>query len=183
MVAGILHTYRGIAQTRFPITKEPVMSVAVQGSLALLNDPVAQTLLQSAIPARLAYVWHDGTPRVVPIWFQWTGEEVVMAGPVDAPKMKALKAHPAVALTIDDTMWPYKTLMIRGTAQTAIVDGMIPEYAQAAERYFGPEEGEKWVAGIAATSDRMVRIAVRPEWVGIIDFETRFPSAIARHMG
>lgn len=40
-----------------------------QGSLALLNDPVAQRLLQSTNPARLAYVWKDGTPRVVPIWF------------------------------------------------------------------------------------------------------------------
>ena len=44
-----------------------------QGDLALLDDPVAQTLLQSTIPARLAYSWTDGTPRVVPIWFHWTG--------------------------------------------------------------------------------------------------------------
>jgi hypothetical protein len=40
-----------------------------QGTLAWLDDPVAQTLLHSTIPARLAYVWPDGTPRVVPIWF------------------------------------------------------------------------------------------------------------------
>jgi hypothetical protein len=39
----------------------------VQGDLGLLNEPVAQRLLQSRIPARLAYVWADGTPRVVPI--------------------------------------------------------------------------------------------------------------------
>jgi len=32
----------------------------VQGDLALLNEPVAQRLLQSRIPARLAYVWGDG---------------------------------------------------------------------------------------------------------------------------
>jgi hypothetical protein len=35
-----------------------------QGDLALLNDPIAQALLQSTIPARLAYSWTDGTPRV-----------------------------------------------------------------------------------------------------------------------
>jgi hypothetical protein len=29
----------------------------VQGSLTLLNDPVAQELLRSKIPARFAYVW------------------------------------------------------------------------------------------------------------------------------
>ena len=41
--------------------------------LALLQTPVAQTLLQSTIPARLAYTGRDGTPRVLPIWFHWTG--------------------------------------------------------------------------------------------------------------
>lgn len=40
-----------------------------QGDLSLLQHPVAIELLQSNIPARLAYIWTDGTPRVVPIWF------------------------------------------------------------------------------------------------------------------
>jgi hypothetical protein len=52
-----------------------------QGSVALLNDPVAQELLRSTSPARLAYVWRDGTPRVVPIWFHGTGKEIVLAHP------------------------------------------------------------------------------------------------------
>jgi len=38
-----------------------------QGSLELLKDLVACTLLGSANPARLAYTWRDGSPRVVPI--------------------------------------------------------------------------------------------------------------------
>ncbi len=33
----------------------------------LLEDPIARELLASTIPARLAYVSKDGTPRVVPI--------------------------------------------------------------------------------------------------------------------
>ena len=32
-------------------------------------------------------------------------------------------------------------------------------------------------------SPQMARIGIRPEWVGILDFETRFPSAIAKRMG
>ena len=57
----------------------------------LHTDPVAQELLRSTIPARLAYVWRDGTPRVVPMWFHWTGEEFLMGAPPNAPKMKVLK--------------------------------------------------------------------------------------------
>ena len=36
-----------------------------QGDLALFQNPAAQQMLHSKIPARVAYVWTDGTPRVV----------------------------------------------------------------------------------------------------------------------
>ena len=57
-----------------------------QGDLSLLQEPVAQQLLESRIPARLAYTWEDGSPRVVPIGFHWNGTELVFGTPVDAPK-------------------------------------------------------------------------------------------------
>ena len=85
-----------------------------QGSLDLLNDPVAQQLLTSTLPARLAYNWTDGTPRVVPIWFHWNGSDVVMSGPPDAPKWRALHDGDKVALSIDGDTFPYKVLLIRG---------------------------------------------------------------------
>jgi hypothetical protein len=153
-----------------------------QGSLKLLHDPIAQELLRSTIPARLAYTWPDGMPRVVPIWFHWTGEEVVMGGPPDAPKMHALEANPAVALTIDGDSWPYKVLLLRGQAQVEIVEGVPAEYAAAAGRYFGEEQGAAWVEQVGQLLSHMGRIAVRPDWVSIIDFQTRFPSALAKRM-
>ena len=64
-----------------------------QGGLELLQTPVAQELLQSNIPARLAYVWRDGTPRVIPIWFHWNGKEIVLGTPAKAPKTQALKSN------------------------------------------------------------------------------------------
>ena len=35
-----------------------------QGDLGLLQHPASQELLKSKIPARLAYVWSDGTPAL-----------------------------------------------------------------------------------------------------------------------
>jgi hypothetical protein len=148
-------------------------------TLELLQDPVAQELLASNIPARLAYIWTDGTPRVIPIWFQWDGQHVVLGTPPTAPKLKALKQNPKVALTIDSIEPPYKVLMVRGTAFVKTVDGVASEYAEAADRYFGPVEGPKWVGQVGQMFDTMARIAIEPEWVGILDFEQRFPSAIA----
>lgn len=149
-----------------------------QGSLELLEQPAAKELLQSTIPARLAYVWADGTPRVVPIWFHWNGREFVLATPPKAPKLKALASNPKVALTIDDNSFPHKVLLVRGTARLETVQGIVPEYATAAERYFGDQQGKAWVGQLGSMIQEMVRITVTPEWVGLLDFQSRFPSAL-----
>jgi len=153
-----------------------------QGSLTLLDDPVAQELLQSTIPARLAYNWTDGTPRVVPIGFHWNGSEIVLGTFPDAPKMKALRDGDKVAVSIDSDRMPYHVLLIRGTVRTDIVDGVAPEYAAMAKRTFGEEQGQAWLENVRPIVSRMARVFVTPEWVGILDFESRFPSALERAM-
>ena len=153
-----------------------------QGSLALLDDPVAQKLLQSTLPARLAYNWSDGTPRLVPIWFHWNGEKIVLASPPDAPKMKVLKNGDKVALTIDSDSMPYKVLTIRGSVRIDTVDGVAPEYAATSRRVMGDEQGQAWLNQIGPIMPHMSRIFITPEWVGILDFETRFPNAIEHAM-
>ena len=154
-----------------------------QGDVALLNDPVAQKLLQSAIPARLAYIWSDGTPRVVPIWFHWNGAQIVLATPPASPKMKVLAQNSKVALTIDDKDWPYKILLVRGTVQVEMVKGIVPEYVASAKRYLGEEGSEGFLEMYRKLfPEENQRITVQPEWVGIIDMETRFPSAFEAAM-
>jgi nitroimidazol reductase NimA-like FMN-containing flavoprotein (pyridoxamine 5'-phosphate oxidase superfamily) len=150
--------------------------------LDVLNDEVAQELLASAALARLAYTWMDGTPRVVPIWFHWTGSELVMASPRKpkaAPKLKAISLHPEVAVTIDGSSWPYQVLLVRGIAKVENSDGIVPEYAAASARYFGPEQGRAWIAQVVQMGVSMSRIAITPTHATILDFETRFPSALS----
>jgi hypothetical protein len=89
-----------------------------QGDLRLLEGDVAKHLLASTVPARLAFVWTDGTPRVVPTWFHWTGEQL------------------------------------------------------------GEEAAADYLAQVDQPGTRMARIGVRPTWVGVLDFETRLPSAL-----
>ena len=149
-----------------------------QGDLGLLRHPVAQELLASKIPARLAYVATDGTPRVIPIWFHWNGTAFVLGTPPKAPKVKELAKNPRVSLTIDDNVFPNKVLLVRGAARLESLNGVFPEYALAAERYFGPDQGKAWVAQLGQMVPSMVRITITPDWVGLLDFQTRFPSAL-----
>jgi hypothetical protein len=69
--------------------------------------------------------------------------------------------------------------LVRGTAHLEPIDGIVPEYAAAAERYFGPEQGQAWVNQLRTLISTMVRITITPEWVALLDFQTRFPSALS----
>lgn len=146
--------------------------------ISLLEDPIAQELLSSTKVARLAYTWSDGSPRVVPIWFHWDGSAVTMGTPPRAPKLRVLQSRPDVAVTIDDDgAWPYKALLIRGTASVEMLDDISPEYEASAHRYMGDEQGAAWVGTLRGQP--MARVTVRPSWVRILDFVTRFPSALS----
>jgi hypothetical protein len=152
-----------------------------QGSLALLNTDSAKRLLSSAIPARFAYTALDGTPRVVPTWFHWTGEEFILPTFVAAPHVKrpaarlqALRATPAVALTIDTEQFPPTVLSVRGQATVTEQPGVVAEYAMSAGRYMGDAAAD-YLAMLDDPSTVMARIAVAPSWVGLLDFQTRLP--------
>src|SRR5262245_8404536 len=148
--------------------------------LQLLSDPVAQELLNSKTLVRLAYTGLDGSPRVVPIWFHWDGQRFVIGTPANAPKVKALAKNGQVAMTIDrDNLLP-KVLLVRGTAKVEGIDGLGAEYLQAARRYLGEEGGQAFEAQARGMYKQMARITIEPEWVKIIDFETRFPSAVEK---
>jgi nitroimidazol reductase NimA-like FMN-containing flavoprotein (pyridoxamine 5'-phosphate oxidase superfamily) len=96
------------------VTADAAPTAIPQGSLQLLDTPVARRLLAWAIHARVAYTAKDGTPRIVPTWFQWTNGELVMPTYIQAPhipapgarRLAALRARPAVAVSIDTDSEP-----------------------------------------------------------------------------
>jgi hypothetical protein len=156
-----------------------------QGDLGLLESDLAKRLLASTIPARFAYIARDGTPRVLPTWFHWTGDTLVMPTFVSAPHVRhaaarlgALRANPDVAVTLDTEGFPPEVLLVRGRVQITEVDGVVPEYALAARRFMGEEAAASYLAQIDQPGTRMARIALRPTWVGIVDFQTRLPSGL-----
>ena len=143
----------------------------------LQTDKLAQDLLSSPIVARLAYTWRDGSPRVVPMWFHWTGEDILMGAPPNSPKMNVLAARPLVAVSIDTVEWPYKWLTLRGTASVQVSAQPFAEYLTMARRYLGDAGGEQFLKALHQTFQGWARIAIRPTEVRILDFQGRFPSA------
>jgi hypothetical protein len=168
-----------------PARNDAAGSAPAQGDPRLLESPVAVKLLGSALPARLAYTAPDGTPRLVPSWFHWTGTEIVTATWVSGPhvrhparRIRDLRARPEVALSIDTDDQPPLVLQIRGRATVSEIDGIVPEYALAARRYLGDEAAAQYLGQLDAAAVRMARIGITPTWVGLLDFQTRLPGPL-----
>jgi hypothetical protein len=138
---------------------------------AALSDRRAQALLESPMAARLAYAGVDGTPRVVPVGFLWNGTEVVICTAPSAPKVRALRQRPAVAITIDEEDPPQKALLLRGTAAIDVVDGVAEEYLGAAAKRIGGETLRGFEAEVRSLYEEMARLVVRPRWAKLLDFD------------
>ena len=137
-----------------------------------LSQTGAQELLTCTALTHLAYRGTDGTPRVIPIGFLWTGGQVVVSTAATAPKVAALSAHPDVALTIDagDTPEQARSLSIRGRASIDIVDGVTEEYLAGARRFLDAGAVAEFERNSRQLYGQMARIAITPEWVRYYDF-------------
>jgi hypothetical protein len=139
---------------------------------AELSRTGAQELLTSPQPARLAYIGRDGTPRVIPVGFFWTGDQFVISSATTSPKVTALSARPDVALTIDagETPDQARALLVRGRASVEIVDGVVEEYLAAARKSLDAEAAAEFEQNCREMYDRQARIAITPHWVRYYDF-------------
>lgn len=150
----------------------------------VLNDPLGQNLLHADILARLAYIGQDGYPRVIPIGFYWNGAQIVVCTATTAPKVRALAKNPKVALTIDTYTEPAHVLLVRGTAQITVVNGVPFEYLEGAKKHLQEQQQlQAFEAQVRAIYKQMARIEITPEWAKLLDFETRLPDFLEQLIG
>ena len=107
----------------------------------------------------LSTVRPDGTPHIVPIWFWWDGEAVLVFSKPDARKVRNMRENPAVMLAVGDPDEDFDVGMLEGRAE--LLDRPTAEVMPAAhlEKYadrlaligLGAEE-------YAATYSQVIRI-------------------------
>lgn len=146
--------------------------------MQVLNDPIAQELIKSPIPARMAYTGVDGFPRAIPIGFHWDGKRFIVCTVPHSPKVRALSRDPHVALTIDTVDFPPHVLLVRGTASIETVDGVPREYLEAARKQVGDAGLPSFEAEVRGLYQHMSRITIVPTWAKVLDFETRLPRPV-----
>jgi hypothetical protein len=147
-----------------------------------LSHPDALDLLATETLLRLAYTGPDGFPRVIPIGFHWTGENIVVCTVPSSPKVRALAARPHVALTIDtDQGTASRSLSVRGVAAIEIVDGVPDEYLAASGKNMDAGQARQFEAQVRSMYKQMARITIQPRWARYYDFGTgRLPGFLLK---
>ena len=67
-------------------------------------------------------------------------------------------------------------LLVRGTSNIEVVDGVPPEYLEASKKYARVVFEEN----VRAMYSQMARITIVPEWAKLLDFKTRIPAFMLR---
>jgi hypothetical protein len=151
----------------------------------VLNQPLAQQLLADEPLLRLAYTARDGSPRVIPTGYAWDGDHVVMWTIPISAKVRALRADPRVAISLDVQGPPPRLLMIRGRAELTEVAGVPDGYLRASHRTMPAAAWDGFDTQVRALYEAMTEVRIVPTWAKLIDFETNAPSAVeqmvARH--
>jgi hypothetical protein len=144
----------------------------------VMTKPIARQLLADEPLLRLAYTAPDGSPRLIPLAYQWDGTSFrIWTIPISA-KVRALQRDPRVAVTIDIVGPPPRILFVRGRAELTTVPGVPDGYLEASYRTMPVEVHEGFATQVRALYDEMTVITVTPEWAKLIDFETNAPSAV-----
>jgi PPOX class probable F420-dependent enzyme len=74
-------------------------------------------MLRSESVVWLSTVCPDGAPHLVPIWFSWDGETVLIASKPNAKKVENLRLNPSVMLALGEPDDDFDVGMIEGLAE------------------------------------------------------------------
>ncbi|MEQ4208622.1 pyridoxamine 5'-phosphate oxidase family protein [Actinopolymorpha sp. B9G3] len=72
--------------------------------------------LRDDVIAWFTTVRPSGRPDCVPIWYLWTGDEILIYSRPRTPKLRNLAVHPYVALGLDDTRLGWDVIRLEGEA-------------------------------------------------------------------
>jgi PPOX class probable F420-dependent enzyme len=122
-------------------------------------DERREFLLSGARTAKLATVRRDGTPHVVPVWFDLDGDELVFTTGAATVKGRAIRRDRRVCLCVDDETPPFAFVTVEGLAAIDPDPGALVSLAtRIGGRYMGPERAEEYGRRNAVEGELLVRV-------------------------
>jgi PPOX class probable F420-dependent enzyme len=120
--------------------------------LAFLRSPVR--------PALLATVREDGTPHVVPVWYDLDDDGTVLFNTGrNTVKGRAIRRTRRVALCVQDEAPPYAFVTVEGAASVSEEPGELRAWAgRIGGRYMGADRADEFGARNGVPGELLVRV-------------------------
>jgi PPOX class probable F420-dependent enzyme len=106
--------------------------------------------LQRDIIVWLSTVRPDGRPHLVPVWFLWDGQTILIFSKPDQ-KIRNLRQNPAVMLGLDDTDTGEDVVLVEGTAELLAAGQAAPTLPAYAAKYTPKLTEMGWTPASMAT--------------------------------
>ncbi len=126
-----------------------------------LDDPGLEELLAGPHIARLSTINPNGTPHTMPIWYEWRDRQIHVSTQSQQVKVKNMARDPRVTVLIDTDTFPYRGVMIYGTAELDFEDA-VNKRVSIFERYIGSREGAVDAARGLASKWKPVVVHITP---------------------
>lgn len=104
------------------------------------RESIARSLRRETV-VWLSSVRPDGAPHVVPIWFVWDGESILVFSKPNAPKVRNLRADPRAMVAVGRPGPDFDVELVEVTAEIVpesspglLPDGFVGKYASLARR-------------------------------------------------
>lgn len=128
---------------------------------AMTKEQIDAFLRETRI-AKLATLNADGSPTVVPVWFEWDGQTATLFTYYKSPKLTRIRRDNRVALSVEEPLGAMEAwVTIEGTAAIED-DGGIELARRLIVRYHSSERVETVLPGWERMADEWVVVRVTP---------------------
>lgn len=132
-----------------------------------LTDEEVVSFLNQAVFARLGTLNEDGTIQMTPILFKYQNGQILMPTQDVSRKVKNIKRDKNVSVLIDTTTFPFKGVLIYGTAELDYED-VIEKRTVVFERTRSHEEAQSYAQQL---SDQWQCVIIRVTPTRIVSFD------------
>jgi PPOX class probable F420-dependent enzyme len=130
--------------------------------MTAMSDAQVEGFLAEARIAKLATLNADGSPNVVPVWFEWDGAQARVFTSKKSPKVERIRADNRVALSVEEPLRvPEAWVTIEGRAAIEN-EGGIELATRLARRYYTPAKAEEAISDWSQIAGALCVIVITP---------------------
>ena len=124
------------------------------------SEEIRKFLTAGTRTGKLAVVRKDGSPMVVPVWFDLDDDgRLVFTTDSGTAKARAMRRDPRVSICVDEELPPYSYVRIDGTAELIDDPELLRVWAvRLGGRYMGIDRAEEFGDRNAVPGELVVRI-------------------------